>query len=178
MLKDNERQQIEDAKADPQCFEPLYLKYYEPILRFVYKRIEHLDDVREVTSVIFTKALMNIQNYKDMGFPFSSWLYRIAINEINQFYRDSTRTRIIDMDEKGIGNMAEETGNPKDEMIGILQKALRHLSADDLMLLELRYFESYTFSEIGQLLNLTEVNAKIKTYRILEKLKTIYIRIS
>ena len=30
-----EEKQIEDAKKDPNFFEPLYKKYYERILRFV-----------------------------------------------------------------------------------------------------------------------------------------------
>ena len=114
MLKDTEQQLIEAAQTDPQCFEPLYTKYYEQILKFVYKRIEHLDDVREVTSIIFTKALINIGKYKDQGFPFSSWLYRIAINEINQFYRDSKKVRLISMDDEGLNNIAHETGNQKE----------------------------------------------------------------
>jgi RNA polymerase sigma-70 factor (ECF subfamily) len=178
MFKDNEKQQIEDSKTDPQRFEPLYIKYYEQILKFVYKRIESLDDVREITSIVFTKALTNINSYKDQGFPFSSWLYRIAINEINQFYRDANKIRVISIDEKGINNIAEETGSEKDELISTLKKALRYLSAEDLMLLELRYFESRSFSEVGQLLNITEINAKVKTYRILDKLKNIYAKVS
>lgn len=178
MLKDTEQQQIEAAKADPQCFELLYTKYYEQILKFVYKRIEHLDDVREVTSIIFTKALINIGKYKDQGFPFSSWLYRIAINEINQFYRDSKKVRLISMDDEGLNNIAHETGNQKEELIHNLKKALLHLSEEDFMLLELRYFENHSFAEVGQILNITEVNAKVKTYRVLDKLKVIYAKVS
>jgi RNA polymerase sigma-70 factor, ECF subfamily len=178
MLKDNEKKQIEDSKSNPQCFEPLYIKHYEQILKFVYRRIENLDDSREVTSIVFTKALTNISKYKDHGFPFSSWLYRIAINEINQFYRDSNKMRVISIDEKGINNIAEETGSQKDELISTLKKALLYLSHEDSMLLELRYFENRPFSEVGQILEITETNAKVKTYRILDKLKTIYAKLS
>jgi RNA polymerase sigma-70 factor, ECF subfamily len=178
MLKDNEKKQIEESKSNPQCFEPLYVKHYEQILKFVYRRIENLDDSREVTSIVFTKALTNINKYKDHGFPFSSWLYRIAINEINQFYRDSNKMRVISIDEKGINNIAEETGSQKDELISTLKKALLHLSPEDSILLELRYFENRPFSEVGQILAITETNAKVKTYRILDKLKTIYAKLS
>lgn len=178
MLKETEQQQIWASQKDPQCFEPLYTKYYEQILKFVYKRIEHLDDVREVTSIIFTKALINIKKYKDQGFPFSSWLYRIAINEINQFYRDSKKVRLISIDEEGLTNIAEETGNQKEELIANLKKALHHLSEEDFILLELRYFENHSFATVGQILNITEVNAKVKTYRILDKLRGIYVKVS
>jgi RNA polymerase sigma-70 factor, ECF subfamily len=178
MFDDNEKQQIENSKIDPQCFEPLYIKYYEQILKFVYKRIENLDDARDITAVVFTKALTSISKYRDQGFPFSSWLYRIAINEINQFYRNSNKLRVISIDEKALHNLAEETGNEKEELIANLKRSLLHLSQDDLMLLELRFFENLPFAQVGQLLNITEVNAKIKTYRILDKLKTIYAKVS
>ncbi|MBK7668389.1 MAG: hypothetical protein IPJ32_14255 [Sphingobacteriaceae bacterium] len=86
-----EQKLIEQSKTDPQAFERLYIKYYEQILKFVYKRVESLDDTRDITSTVFIKALSNISKYKDMGFPFSSWLYRIAINEINMFYRKTKK---------------------------------------------------------------------------------------
>ena len=178
MLKNTEQQQIEAAKKDPQCFEPLYTKYYEQILKFVYKRIENMGDVREVTSIVFTKTLINIKKYSYQGFPFSSWLYRIAINEINQFYRESKKARLISIDEDGLSNIAEETGNSKEELFSDLKRALLHLSEEDLLLLELRYFENHSFAAVGQILNITEVNAKIKTYRVLDKLKSIYAKVS
>lgn len=178
MFDNSERQQIEDSKTDPQCFEQIYIKYYEQILKFVYKRIENLDNTREVTSIVFTKALTNINKYKDQGFPFSSWLYRIAINEINQFYRDSNKNRVLSIDERAIKNIAEDIEHPKEELISTLKKALLYLSEEDLILVELRHFENRTFSEIGQILNISEINAKIKTYRILDKLKIIYTKIS
>lgn len=178
MLRNNEKQQIEDSKTNSQCFEPLYIKYYEQILKFVYRRMENLEDCREVTSIVFTKALTNIHKYKDHGFPFSSWLYRIAINEINQFYRDSSKIRVISIDEKGIKNIAEETRSQKDDQISALKKALLYLSTEDSMLIELRYFEERPFSEVGQILDISETNAKVKTYRILDKLRSIYAKIA
>ncbi|MEO1099557.1 MAG: sigma factor-like helix-turn-helix DNA-binding protein [Bacteroidota bacterium] len=42
-----------------------------------------------------------------------------------------------------------------------------------MQLIELRFFEELSFKEIGYLLGLTEVNAKVKTYRVIDKLKKI-----
>ena len=39
------------------------------------------------------------------------------------------------------------------------------------MLFELRFFEKRPFKEIAEILNLTETNAKVKLYRILERVK-------
>lgn len=178
MDTNTERQQIEDSKKDPRYFESLYVKYYERILKFVYKRVEGLDDSREVTAIVFSKALTNIKRYKEQGFPFSSWLYRIAINEINQFYRDSKKMRVISLDEKGINNIAEESGQQDPDLISALKKALLYLSEEELLLIELRYFEERPFAEVAQIMEITENNAKVKTYRVLDKLREVYAKIA
>jgi len=178
MQSEIEKQYIEDSKKDARSFEPLYVLYYERILKFVYKRIESLDDTREVTAIVFTKALTNIKKYKDQGFPFSSWLYSIAINEINQFYRDSKKMRVISLDKKGVDNIAEETDKLNQDLVSALKKALMYLSEDELILIELRYFEEKPFVEVGQILEITENNAKVRTYRVLDKLREIFNKIA
>lgn len=178
MQSEIEKQYIEDSKTDPKCFEPLYKLYYERVLKFVYKRIESLDDTREVTAIVFTKALTNIKKYKDHGFPFSSWLYRIAINEVNQFYRDSKKMRVISLDKKGVDNIAEETDKLNPDLISALRKALLYLAEEELILIELRYFEERPFAEVGEILEITENNAKVRTYRVLDKLKEVFNKIA
>jgi RNA polymerase sigma-70 factor (ECF subfamily) len=174
---EKEQQLIEESKTDPQCFDRLYVKYYEPILKFVYKRIEELDDSRDITSIVFTKALANISKYTNQGFPFSSWLYRITINEINMFYRNSKKARIISLNDRGMKQMAGETEETNEELISVLKKSLLYLSGDELLLIELRFFEERPFAEIGEILDITENNAKVKTYRALDKLREVYTKI-
>ncbi|MBP7808037.1 MAG: sigma-70 family RNA polymerase sigma factor [Bacteroidia bacterium] len=173
-----EQKLIEQSKADPQAFERLYIKYYEQILKFVYKRVESLDDTRDITSTVFIKALSNISKYKDMGFPFSSWLYRIAINEINMFYRKSKKARVISLNEYGLKNLANESSDVDPETLMTLKKSLLHLSPDELNLIELRFFENKAFAEMGVILDITEANAKIRTYRALDKLRSIYAKVA
>jgi RNA polymerase sigma-70 factor (ECF subfamily) len=48
---------------------------------------------------------------------------------------------------------------------------LDNLKDADLQLIELRFFEHRPFKEIAEILDMTESNAKVKTYRILERLK-------
>lgn len=173
-----EQRQIEEAQKDPRFFEPLYKKYYERILRFVYKRMESLDDTREITSTVFTKALMNIKKFRHRGFPFSSWLYRIALNEIAQFYRDANKMRVISIDAYGITRVADETGKNGEHLSPVLAKAMQHLNEEEVLLLELRFFEDKAFAEVGSILNITENNAKVKTYRVLDKLRAIFNKLN
>ena len=173
-----EHKQIEEAKKNPARFEPLYKKYYERILRFVYKRMENLDDTREITSGVFIKALTNIGKYTHRGHPFSSWLYRIALNEIAQFYRDANKMRVISIDTFGISRIADETGKNGDNLSPVLARAMQHLTEEEVLLLELRFFEDKAFAEIGNILDITENNAKVKTYRVIDKLREIFNKLN
>ena len=56
-----------------------------------------------------------------------------------------------------------------------LPSILEKLTPNELYFLELRFFESRPFKEVGEILGLTEVNAKLKTYRILDKMKKFFL---
>jgi RNA polymerase sigma-70 factor (ECF subfamily) len=55
-----------------------------------------------------------------------------------------------------------------------LFESLSKLKEKDMQLLELRFFEKRSFREIGEILEITENNAKVKSFRALEKLKKIF----
>jgi len=46
-----------------------------------------------------------------------------------------------------------------------------------MQLIELRFFEKNAFLEIGEIMGITENNAKVRTYRILDKLKQFLTKI-
>ena len=54
-------------------------------------------------------------------------------------------------------------------------KVLHDLPEDDLQLVEMRYFEKRAFKEIAEILEITENNAKVKVYRVLERLKKMIL---
>ena len=59
----------------------------------------------------------------------------------------------------------EESALHKERLAIILKK----ISAADFQLIEMRFFEKRPFSEIGELLDITENNAKVKSYRVILK---------
>lgn len=171
---DQEEEAIRRAKADPDKFDVLYNFYHEQIFMFVLKRVESEDVAADITSQVFLKALLNIAKYKEIGLPFASWLYRIARNEIYDQYAKNKIELVISVDRKGIWDMVAQFGeDKKEEDYEKLHAALGTLSNDEIELIELRFFEERAFKEVAEILEITENNAKVKTYRILDKLKNI-----
>lgn len=166
---------IQLAKSDPRHFAPLYEKYHEQIFRYIFQRMDDKELAFDVTSQVFYKALQNIKKYEFRGVPFGSWLYRIAKSELNQAFRNNYARRTINIEKTHVATFMEvfkEEENILNKKR--LLKALEQLKDTDVQLIEMRYFEDRPYKEIGDILTITENNAKVKTFRALEKLKQFF----
>lgn len=167
-----EQEQITAAKKNPALFEPLYNKYYEQVFRFCYQRLDDKETAFDVTSQVFLKAMTNLHKYEYRGVPFGSWLFRIAYSEVNQLYRNNKAMRTLNVETDRLADMMDEMKEEgREEQIELMIDKLALLEADDLSLIEMRFFEKRAFKEIGDILGITENNAKVKTYRALDKLR-------
>ena len=165
---------VEAAKTDSAKFGVLYEKYYRVVYVFVFRRTGDEEQSGDIVANTFLKAMLALPNYTFKGVPFSAWLFRIAANEINMYFRKTNRERVVSLDKSDLGNMIAESGeSDSDEKQKLLLKALSTLTTDEMQLIELRFFEKRAFLEIGEIVGITENNAKVRTYRILDKLKQL-----
>jgi RNA polymerase sigma-70 factor (ECF subfamily) len=163
---------IRKAQNDPTFFAPIYTKYHDQIFRYVFQRMDDEELAFDVTSQVFVKALFNLNKYEFRGVPFASWLYRIAKSELYQSFRDRKAERTTHTESLQIHDMiAELEEDDTEEKRQKLFVALSRLKEKDLQLIELRFFEKRSFKEIGEVMRITENNAKVKAFRALEKLK-------
>lgn len=167
-----EWQQVQAAQQNAALFRPLYDRYYEPIFRFVFRRCADESLTADLCSQVFLKAIQQLKKYQYKGVPFSAWLYRIASNEVAQHFRKAKKNRVVSIEDNTLNNVAEEIDEtPNEDLQATLLTALDGLKEKDLQLIEMRFFEQRPFKEIADILDITESNAKVKTYRILERLK-------
>ena len=169
---------INQAKKNPEVFGFLYEKYYKYIFLFINKRVEDQHTTSDLTSQVFLKALIALPQYKSKGVPFSAWLFRIASNQVNAFFRQSKNKRSISLEEKHIELLFEQVDEnlPPKNKTDTLIALLNHLDSDDVELLELRFFEERPFKEVGFILGISENLAKTKTYRLLQKMKKLLLQ--
>lgn len=170
---DAEWLEIQAAQKDPAMFRPLYNRYFDPIFRFIYRRTADEMLTADLCSQVFLKALQRLNAYTYQGVPFSAWLFRIASNEVSQHYRQYKKNRVVSVEETNFADVMDELHEPDNEQLRqALILVLNQLKESDLQLIEMRFFERLPFKEIADILGITESNAKVKTYRILERMKT------
>ncbi|BDS13497.1 RNA polymerase sigma factor [Aureispira anguillae] len=170
--------EVQAAQKNPAKFRVLYNRYYEPIFRFIYKRT--VDEVlaADLTSQVFLKAMQKIDKYVFKGVPFSAWLFRIASNEIAQHFRKHNKNRVVALEERTMQDLEDEYED-KEELdinITILKDVIQDLKPEEVELLELRFFEKRPFKEVADILDITENNAKVKIYRLLQKMRKRFVK--
>ncbi len=180
-LRDNpvamqtEEELVKAAQQNTKAFEKLYERHYGLIFGFVLKRVNDKDTTADITQQVFVKALTSIKKYTYTGLPYSAYLYRIATNECNIFFRANSKKRFVVLDEEFSEGLIDQLGieDTYSSNMEKLKSTFQQLKAQEIQLIELRFFEMKSFKEVGYIMNISENLAKVKTYRLLSKMKKI-----
>lgn len=169
----NEEIIIEECKKNREKFSVLYDRFYPDIFIFTRRRLESDEMAKEVSAVVFAKALNSIGRYKNTGVPFFAWLVRIAQNEVYKTYRRKNTWRFIELSDSGAGKLMQESeaDGAYEELLPSLKAHLSKLKKEEITLIEYRFFEEYSFKQMAEILGCTETNARVMTHRVVEKLR-------
>ncbi len=175
-MLDGEIKLVENAvRGEASAFGLLY-DYYQPkIYRFVLIKVGRREDAEDLTHQVFLNAWQNIKSYKNLGFPFSSWLYRIAKNQIIDRYR----TKKIELglesaDAENISDPSSESVEKNLEERMWLEKvveAIRELKEDYQEVLIMRFIEDLSVKETAAAVNKSEGAVKLMQHRAMKELK-------
>ncbi len=161
------------AKQDPLKFKPLYEKYYEQIFRFIYNRIEDKNLAYDITADVFYKSILKLPAYEYQQIPFSSWLYRIARNELIDIFRKNKAVRVVSINSLKIKDIIDDIDlDYREEYRPQLIKLIKNLDDDDLQLIEMRFFENKSFKNISEIIGTAEAAVKMRLYRLLKEMKS------
>jgi RNA polymerase sigma-70 factor, ECF subfamily len=167
---DNDLELVARFKKDPAAFGLLYERYVTKIYNYVYYRTGNHHDAEDLTSRVFHRALMHVEEYTDRGVPFSAWLYRIAHNLVANWHRDHSRRPEVDLEDVvlvGPAREMPEQATEANEKREWLLRAIRRLPSERQELLILKFVEQLSNAEIGQIMGRSEGAIKSLYHRTL-----------
>lgn len=179
-----EKNLVRQAQRDPDAFAGLYDHYYPRIFGYVLRRTANLEAAQDITSETFFKALRKLWQFRWRNISFSSWLYKIASNEISQYFRQPKYRKSVsleEMQEQGFEPVSPH--DPADELAEAQEKLERHrdycqiqakvarLPAKYQEVIALRFFEQKQIKEIAEILGKKEGTVKSLLHRAVEKLR-------
>jgi len=179
-----EEELVRRAQKDPDAFAELYDQYYPKIFGYVLRRTANLEAAQDITSETFLKALRKLWQFRWRNISFSSWLYKIATNEINQYFRKAEYKKSVSLEElQEQGFEPISSHNPENELIEAQEKLRQHqdfleiqgkivrLPAKYQEVIALRFFEQKQIKEIAEILGKKEGTIKSLLHRAVEKLR-------
>jgi len=95
----DEESLVQRAKhRDPEAFARLYEAYFDKIYRYVALKIGNGTEAEDMTQQVFLKALRSISSFRWRGIPFSAWLFRIAHNQVVDYFRKKAKRVTVPID--------------------------------------------------------------------------------
>jgi RNA polymerase sigma-70 factor (ECF subfamily) len=181
-----EQQLITQCKNDPKAFGNVFDIWYPPVFGYIFRRTADYDLSRDIAAETFLKAYLNIGRFNWRGISISAWLYRIANNELNQYYRKQKYRPQSLQQLLENPQMEKLLHAQQDNERDIIEKELRDLNTYNQIrinllkldikyqeVIALRYFEQKTNAEISSILNKNEGTVKSLLSRGLEKLRNM-----
>ena len=174
---------LRSQNKDKDAFSKLFDFYYDKITKYVFRRTLDIEYSKDITSNVFLKALDNIESFKwkNGDYSFDGWIFKIATNEINQYFRKQKRYKLIIDDPKVFFSLGDDSkaSNEIEKTIDnekhflILNKAIRQLKPIYGDIIHLRYFEEMPYDEISQILNKNESTVRVYCQRAIKELEEI-----
>lgn len=169
-----EKELIRRAKeGESQAFGELYDHYSPQIYRFIFLKVGDKEETEDLTHQVFLKAYENMPAYENQGFPFSSWLYRIARNKVTDHYR--TKKSNIPL-ESANPEIFIGTASASDMLDGVLEservmKAVGTLKPEYQDVVIMRFVEGLSLKETADNMDKSVGAIKLIQYRAMQELK-------
>ncbi|WP_075602258.1 RNA polymerase sigma factor [Saccharicrinis aurantiacus] len=168
--------------GDQKAFAELMGRYRDAIYFMLLKMVNNKSDAEDLTIEAFGKAFKNIHQYSP-NYAFSTWLFKIASNNCIDYLRKK-KNNVVSLDgshqteEKEIEqtfHLKDETPDPEENLIKqqkaiLMRTVVKKLKPRYRTLIELRYFNEFSYEEIAQELGLPLGTVKAQLFRARELL--------
>ena len=153
----------------------LYEVFYDKIYRYVMFKTGNVSDAEDITEEVFLRMLESIDSFKWQGFPFSSWLFRIAHNLVVDHYRKKGRQKTTPLEDAStkVGAITYDVDTQLDVELSMTQvyEAMEGLTKLQKEVLSLRFAAGLSVLETAESLGKKENAVKALQHAAIKKLR-------
>jgi len=138
-------------RGNEEAFEMLMTRYEKRIFSYVNFMVSNPEDARDITQKTFIKAFRKVGELKDKA-QFRNWLYKIAVNQTRDFFRNLWDTTPVDEHDFPVENPSQERSVINRDLLLKAKKGIAGLPLKQREVVILKVFHGMTFPEIAELL--------------------------
>ncbi len=168
--------EIEEAitrakKNDQKAFNYLLDVFWDNVYGFQLKRTHNENDAEDITIQTFSKAFDKIETF-DEKYTFKTWLITISKNIHIDLLRKEKNSiiQVISKNDRDMFQVLDESPSPEDKLIteqhlAKLLRDIKKLKPHYQEVINLRYFQEFSYKEISKELKEPINNVKVKLLR-------------
>jgi RNA polymerase sigma-70 factor, ECF subfamily len=162
------------------AFQQLVTQLEPRVFRMIFYRTRSREDAEDICQDVFLQAYRSLKKLKEPE-RFASWLFRIAVNRVNDHHRRQKFRSLFSVlhDTDGESEADPPAERESDTMDAIVRKEfwqkvetmLTRLSKMEKEVFLLRFLDDLGLKEIAEVLHKSESTVKTHLYRALGKFK-------
>jgi RNA polymerase sigma-70 factor (ECF subfamily) len=195
-IKLHERQsQLDDevivrrvVSGEKELFEILMRRYNQRLYRVLRGYLKDEAEIQDAMQNAYLKAFDKLFQFQGTS-SFSTWLIRIGINEALLRLKDLKKAKVVSINSLptertiAISEIPEQNMNPektfiRQESTRLLEKAIENLPEKYRIVYILKEVEGLEYSQIEEIVGLTESNVKVRLHRAKNLLKDTLYKLS
>ncbi len=167
--------------GDEKAYSKIMALYKDALYFMIRKMVRNDADAEDLTIEAFGKAFKRLEQYTPHH-AFSTWLYKIATNNCIDFLRKN-RAKTISLKGEYVNENGETKGYDvrdegltpeertiKNQKIKLMREVVESLKPRYKRIIELRYFEEFSYDEISKEMDIPLGTVKAQLFRAKELL--------
>jgi RNA polymerase sigma-70 factor (ECF subfamily) len=166
--------------GEAEAFDRLFLKHQEYVYNICLGILSNADDARDCTQETFLQVYRAAGSFRGQA-QFSTWIYRIAVNNCRGLLRKRPRTALASIEDPEVGEMPDPGPPPWRDMerqaqADDVRAIVAALPPDYRMVLVLRYFQELSYEQMMEILGWSLPQVKVKLHRARRAFAKLYSR--
>jgi RNA polymerase sigma-70 factor (ECF subfamily) len=167
-------------RGDTEAFARLMRRYEKQIYNFTYRMLGSEEEAEDLTQDIFLAVFRGMGSFRAEA-KFSTWLYRIALNQARNRVKYLTRRNLFARWAKPVAReqnsapdpyegLADDAPSPEQwtvtyELADHVQQCLNQLPHQARQILVLRDVQGFSYEELSEILSLNQGTVKSRLHR-------------
>jgi RNA polymerase sigma-70 factor (ECF subfamily) len=166
------RRVVRAQRGDREAFQDLYRALYEPVSRYIRRRVPSAADAEDLVGQVFFRLLESLDRVE----PRRGSVLAYALSMARNALVDDARGRVGLVPEEAAAALPDLGVGPlerlmEEESVERVRSELARLPAETRELLMLRFADGLRFAEVAQVLGLSEAAVRQRTSRAVRELR-------
>lgn len=154
----------------------LFQQYYPRIYNYLRYRVSSVEDAEDLIGTVFEQAFAHRAQFDPGRGAFSTWLFRIAHNELVSYYRKRTSRSNWESGAEIPTDLMTSDPSPEaqivhQEALVLMLRCLEHLSERDQEIISLKFAGRLRNNEISEIMEMPEKTVSVVLLRAVRRLR-------